>query len=42
MRYEMGEASLMKKDENKIYVTRPSLPPLDLFIEKLKDLEEIE
>ena len=40
MRYEMGESSLMKKDENKIYVTRPSLPPLDLFVEKLKDIWE--
>lgn len=34
----MGETDFMKKEEKKIYVTRPSLPPLDLFVEKLKDI----
>src|SRR5208283_118007 len=27
----MGKASLMKKEENKIYVTQPLLPPLEEF-----------
>ena len=38
MRYEKEDVSFMKKEENKIYVTRSSLPQLDLFFEKLKDI----
>ena len=40
MRYEMGEASLMKKDENKIYVTQPFLPPLEEFQPYLEQIWE--
>lgn len=29
-----------KKDDRKIYVTRPSLPPLNRFVEKLEDIWE--